>query len=74
MSIEKKQRIAEMIYWFDPYGDPDYDINDVSENMPDDVEIVINELTDYYINGELTEPDDPEWLVLINGIRAIERS
>lgn len=74
MTLEQKKQIAELIFFFDPYGEPEIVEEEVYAELFDDAEMIIDDLKDWYIGGELTEADDPQWINLVNGIREVERS
>lgn len=74
LTLEQKKQIAELMWFFDAYGMPDIMEEEIYSDLFDDAEDIITDLTEFYIGGELTEANDPGWLDLINGIRAIERS
>ena len=72
LTLEQKKRIAELMWFFDAYGMPDIMEEEIYKDLFDDAEDIIADLTEWYINGELTEPDDPEWLDLVRFIREME--
>ena len=73
MTNEQKKQIAWKMWLFDAYGNPDIMEEEVYSEIIDDPEDLIADLTEWYISGELTEADDPEWIDLIGFIREIGR-
>lgn len=73
LTLKQKREIAWKIWLFDAYGNPDIMEEEEYSEIINDPEDLIADLTEWYINGELTEPDDPEWLDLIRFIREMER-
>ena len=71
MTLEQKKRIAELMFYFDPYGEDDIMEEENYKDLFDDKEDIIADLKEWYIDGELTEPDNPYWLDLIKSIREV---
>ena len=67
MTNLQKLAIAEAIFFFDPYGEPE--IIEDHHDLFDDPEAIIADLIDWYIGEDLTEEDDPSFIDLIKKIR-----
>lgn len=63
--MKRATYICDLIKTYDPIGMADLTPHECTGSKW----LIVRDLIDYYITGELTEPDDPEFIELINNIK-----